>query len=75
MQIRVPLIAFKGLLISLIGTVLTAACLSDVQAQVTVGQISGTVTDQAGAAVPGVTLTVTNEATNATRTLTTDDNG
>ena len=44
-------------------------------AQVSVGQISGTVTDAAGAAVPGTTVMVTSEATNAERTVTTDENG
>ncbi|MBA3442004.1 MAG: carboxypeptidase regulatory-like domain-containing protein [Pyrinomonadaceae bacterium] len=48
---------------------------SVVNAQVSVGQISGTVTDAAGAAVPGTTVMVTSEATNAERTVTTDENG
>ncbi len=41
-------------------------------AQTTTGVISGTVVDPQGAVVPGATVTVTNEATNDTRTATTD---
>ncbi len=40
-----------------------------------VGNISGTVTDTSGATVPGATVTVINNDTGATRTLTTDDKG
>ncbi len=43
---------------------------SVVNAQVSVGQISGIVTDAAGAAVPGTTVMVTSERTNAERTVT-----
>ena len=39
----------------------------DVQAQAT-GEINGTVTDPAGAVVPGATITVTNPNTNIERT-------
>jgi hypothetical protein len=39
------------------------------------GRISGTVTDPSGAAVPGASITVTNQATKATRTLVTDASG
>jgi hypothetical protein len=39
------------------------------------GRISGNVIDSTGAAVPGATITVTNEATKATRTIVTDANG
>ena len=44
-------------------------------AQSTVGQISGNVTDQAGAAVPGAGITITNDATGLVRTATTNDDG
>src|SRR5207344_1864526 len=41
-------------------------------AQTTTGVISGTVVDPDGKIVPGATVTVTNEATNDSRTATTD---
>ncbi|MEP6847621.1 MAG: carboxypeptidase-like regulatory domain-containing protein [Acidobacteriota bacterium] len=43
--------------------------------QTSFGRISGTVTDQAGAAVPNATVTVSNPATNFSRTATTDGSG
>ena len=39
------------------------------------GSLSGGVTDQSGALVPGVSVTVTNKDTNLTRTVTTEENG
>src|SRR5882672_1320822 len=39
------------------------------------GALSGTVSDQKGAIIPGATVTVTNKATGATRTTTTGDSG
>jgi len=44
-------------------------------AQSIVGRISGTVTDSTRAVIPAVTVTITSEATNLSRTVTTDDNG
>ncbi|MCL4814210.1 MAG: TonB-dependent receptor [Vicinamibacteraceae bacterium] len=44
-------------------------------AQLTRGAISGTVRDTSGAVVPGVTVTVTNIATNATQSAVTDGRG
>lgn len=46
-----------------------------IRAQNIFGRISGTVTDQAGAVVPNITVTITNEATQVARTTTTDGNG
>jgi hypothetical protein len=43
--------------------------------QTIVGRIAGTVTDSSGAAIPGVAVKVTNEATGQSRTATTDPNG
>jgi hypothetical protein len=43
--------------------------------QTIVGRIAGTITDSSGAAIPGVTVKVTNEATGQSRTATTDPNG
>jgi len=45
-----------------------------IQAQ-TKGSLSGTVTDPAGAVVPGASVTIKNNATSAVRTATTGDNG
>src|SRR3984957_6025632 len=39
------------------------------------GRISGTVTDQSGAAIPGARVTITDEQRNVSRTLTTDSSG
>src|SRR5580658_4775124 len=44
-------------------------------AQDITGRIVGTVTDSSGAAVPGTTVTILNEATGATRKITADQNG
>jgi hypothetical protein len=45
------------------------------QTQITAGTIQGTVTDEAGAVVPGATVEVKNLETNLVRTLTTDEDG
>jgi hypothetical protein len=44
-------------------------------AQTITGRISGAVNDSSGAAVPGVTVKITNEATRQTRNAMTDSNG
>src|SRR5688572_3743961 len=46
-----------------------------VHAQTVVGRISGTVQDANGANVPNATVKIINSATNAERTVTTDENG
>ena len=45
------------------------------RAQATTGTISGTVTDESKAVLPGVTVVVKNTETGATRTLVTDERG
>ena len=44
-------------------------------AQATSGTVTGTVTDQAGAAIAGAAVTIINEGTQFTRTVTTNDRG
>lgn len=54
------------------------ACLSwssPLHAQTPSGEISGTVTDASGAAVPGVTVTLRSEGTNAVREVQTNESG
>ncbi|MGH9882571.1 MAG: carboxypeptidase regulatory-like domain-containing protein, partial [Pyrinomonadaceae bacterium] len=55
--------------------VLLMAVVAYPQTQSTTGTIQGTVLDEQGGAVPGATVEIKNLATNATRTLTTDDEG
>jgi hypothetical protein len=57
----------------LIFTLAVAAPFS--RAQSSFGQITGTVTDPSGAAIPGVTVTITSANTQAKRTVTTDTDG
>ena len=65
----------KSFPILALGVLVILAAFGTARAQVSVGQISGTVMDAAGAAVPGATVIVTNEATNAARSVATDENG
>src|SRR6266576_3569592 len=46
-----------------------------VQGQTIFGRISGTVKDKSEAVVPNASVTITNAATNLSRTTSTDDNG
>src|SRR6266540_5610411 len=55
--------------------VLALAVTGVAQAQERFGSLTGTVTDQQGAAIPGVTVTVTNAQTGEVRTFVTDGNG
>jgi carboxypeptidase family protein len=59
----------RGMLLAL-GAILTAAAASAQNAQIT-----GTLKDQSGAILPGVTVTAKNDATGLTRTATTDSTG
>jgi hypothetical protein len=65
---------FKTIALSLIAT-LFAVCSGTLHAQTSFGQIAGTVTDNAGAVVPGANITVTNLDTKAVRTAKSDDSG
>ena len=55
--------------------VLALAVTGVTQAQERFGSLTGTVTDQQGASIPGVTVTVTNAQTGEVRTFVTDGNG
>lgn len=54
---------------------LTVLLLGSAFGQGTTSRITGTITDNNGAIVPGATVTLTNPGTNATLTTTTSDNG
>src|SRR3954454_1386108 len=56
----------------LLGIILS---ISSLFSQTSTGRIAGTVTDQSGAAVKGVSVTVVDERTNQERTATTNDDG
>src|SRR5436309_15164595 len=51
------------------------AIVAPVHAQTPSGEISGTVLDSSGLPVPGVTITLTNQATNVTRVVQTNEVG
>src|SRR5881296_931170 len=62
-----------GLLASVF--LLGAATAASAQSQAINGSIEGTVTDTSGAALPGVTVTVTNTDTGAARAVVSNDHG
>src|SRR2546427_7486687 len=54
---------------------LLLAIVAPVHAQTPSGEISGTVVDSSGLSVPGVTVTLTNQATNVVRVVETNEVG
>ncbi len=54
---------------------LLAACTCIAHAQIDRGELNGTITDASDAEIPGVGVTITQEGTNATRSLVTDAHG
>src|SRR3989475_4267702 len=60
---------------ALLLVIIYGAFSSGALAQTITGRISGTVTDTNGAAVPGVAVKIINEATQQSRSATTDPNG
>src|ERR1700745_3808226 len=73
-RLTMTLTGSKGIALIIFSTALLVA-VKHCNAQDITGRIVGTVTDSSGAAVPGATVTIANEATRATRTMTTDQNG
>jgi hypothetical protein len=65
--------AFTGLLAPVLFVLFTAV--PPLDAQTPSGEISGVVTDPSGAAVPGVTVTLRSEGTNALREVQTNESG
>src|SRR5437660_10493503 len=61
--------------LALIACLLLAAIAAFAQSQATTGNIEGRVTDANGAAVPGVTVTATNQETALARSAETDSEG
>jgi hypothetical protein len=59
----------------LIASLLAVLCVVPVQAQTANGTLSGVVKDASGASVPGVTVTVTNQATGTSKTAHTSGDG
>ena len=53
----------------------TLTCVAPVHAQTPSGEISGVVTDPSGSVMPGVTVTLTNQGTNAMREVQTNESG
>jgi Carboxypeptidase regulatory-like domain/TonB dependent receptor len=64
--------AWSGALLALF---LILACAAPASAQSTLGRVSGSVLDSSGAALPGATITLTNENTNQIQTMVAGDNG
>ena len=60
---------------SVASVVLVLLTLAPLRAQVAGAALSGTVTDSTGASVPGVQMTIENQATNIKRSVTTDKSG
>ena len=64
-----------GPAVKLIVFLASLLCAAPLHAQVGAGEITGVIRDPAGAAVPGVTVTVTNTATSRQRVLTSTSDG
>ena len=62
---------FEGLLALILVLGLAAGAAS----QTTLGRLSGSVLDSTGAALPGATITITNENTNQTQSTVAGENG
>ncbi len=70
-----PFVAlFKGLILCLL-LISVPALTAWAQSQITTGVVQGTVSDEAGAVVPGATIEAKNLETNEVKTLSTDEGG
>jgi Carboxypeptidase regulatory-like domain len=67
---------WRSVQLCMLGALLCAVMPISLMAQIaTAGRISGSVTDTSQSALPGATVTLANEATGISRTVTTDSNG
>ena len=66
---------WKFLSLCLLAAIVAAATVGDVRAQSATGSIEGSIVDQTGAVMPGVTVTVLQTATGVTRSAVSDENG
>jgi hypothetical protein len=71
-RVRVPALPARLALWLVLSALLTA---TTVFAQAGTASVTGTITDEQGAALPGVTVTISNAATGLLRSTTTDDTG
>jgi hypothetical protein len=60
---------------AVLAIVFVILCAATAAAQTTLGRVSGSVLDSSGAALPGATITLTNENTNQVQTVVAGDNG
>ena len=65
----------KSFIVCLLATLFAVGGAQQAHTQSATGSIEGTVVDQTGALMPGVTVTVVHTATGATRSAVTDENG
>src|SRR5262245_326409 len=71
----VAMVATMRLIACAVGICLAVFAPGEARAQSATGSIEGTVVDQTGALMPGVTVTAEHSATRTTRTVVTDENG
>jgi hypothetical protein len=77
LAVRWGLARLRGMNLGRTVAVLLALATASVQlpAQTSLGTVLGNVTDESGAAIPHVAVTITNEETSAVRSVTTSDAG
>ena len=75
MRVGISRLLFRSISAAVCLFLLATAGLNVAQAQTVFGRISGTVSDSAGAVLPGVTVTVTNESSKLSRSVVTDEKG
>jgi outer membrane receptor protein involved in Fe transport len=67
--------AWRSIAVGLLGLVFAVCAPQSARAQSATGSIEGTIVDQTGALMPGVTVTIVHTATGTTRSAVTDENG